>query len=168
MKRAFVLLLAAATAFEALRAGAGTFRMILDLPARARIGDVAFTAFSKATDLSPAGVIFYVVFGVGGALVTGTAFFAAIRARAPRAVRWLTGLSLGCSLLILGFTTQAAPLIWRAAASPPDPRILEPLLDRFAFWTDLRILLADLSFAAMLSALTFTALSRQGGRVDRS
>ena len=53
-----VLVVAAATVFEGIRAGAGTFRLLLDLPARHRLGPGAFAAFSRATDLSAFGVVF--------------------------------------------------------------------------------------------------------------
>lgn len=44
---------------------------MIDLPARSRIGPIAFAEFSRATDLSTAGMVFYVLYGVGGALLTG-------------------------------------------------------------------------------------------------
>jgi chromate transport protein ChrA len=47
--------------------GAGTFRLLLDLPARSRV------EFSRATDLSTTGIIFCALYGVGGALLTALA-----------------------------------------------------------------------------------------------
>jgi hypothetical protein len=149
--------LALATAFEAVRAGGGTFRILLDLPARHAIGAEAFAAFSRATDLSRAGVLFYVLYGVGGLLVTAAAFAAAWRARASMAVRRLTGAALVCSLLILALTTQAAPLMWAVGRSQPGDPAVGSLLDRFTLWTDLRVLCADVSFGAILGALTWLA-----------
>ena len=49
--RTFLRVLVATTAFEGLRAGAGLFRALLDLPARSAIGPVAFAAFSRARAL---------------------------------------------------------------------------------------------------------------------
>ena len=49
-KMVFPLIMATTAVFEGLRAGAGTFRLLLDLPARFRIGPVAFADFSRATD----------------------------------------------------------------------------------------------------------------------
>jgi hypothetical protein len=71
MRRGVIAAIAVAAGFEGLRAGAGTFRVLLDLPARTRIGPLAFAELSRATDLSTRGIVFYAVFGIGGALVTG-------------------------------------------------------------------------------------------------
>jgi hypothetical protein len=56
-------------------------------------------------------------------------------------------------------TARAAPLMWRVGAEPNNPQVLTGLLDRFVFWTNLRIVAADLSFLAVLSALAYVALS---------
>ena len=93
MRRWFHWLLTVTVAFEGLRAGAGTFRMILDLPARATIGPVAFAQFSRATDLSAVGVAFYVAYGIGGALLTATTWIAALRSQLDREAKILTGIS---------------------------------------------------------------------------
>jgi hypothetical protein len=160
IKRGVVLAMAVATAFEGLRAGAGTFRALLDLPARRRIGPLAFAEFSRATDLSTTGVMFYVIFGVGGALVTGVTWLIAVRGGAPRLIRRLLATSAIASLLVLVLTTQAAPLMWRVGTSPPDPILVGTLLDRFTTWTLLRIGCVGLSFGATLSALALAAMPR--------
>jgi hypothetical protein len=156
-----IVAIAIATAFEGLRAGAGTFRMVLDLPARTQIGPLAFAEFSRATDLSTTGIMFYVLFGFGGALVTGVAWLAAARGGAPRVIRRLLATAAVASLLVLVLTTQAAPLIWRVGSAPSDPALISSLLDRFTTWTALRVVCADVSFLAVLSALTLAALPRR-------
>src|SRR6185369_14492694 len=129
-------------------------------PARHRVGPVAFAAFSRATDLSTAGIVFYSLYGFGGALLTAATWIAASRTRAPRPVRTLAGTAFICSVLVLVLTTQAAPLMWSVGSAPDDPVLLARLLDRFTFWTALRLSLVDLSFLAVLSALTLLAVSR--------
>ena len=148
----FALLLGLTTLFEGLRAGAGTFRLLLDLPARRDVGAVAFAAFSRATDLSTRGIAFYSLYGFGGALLTGVAWIGARRARAERSIRLLLASACTSSLLVLVLTTEAAPLMWSVGRTQ-DSTILGDLLDRFTFWTTLRIVLVDLSFLAVLSAL---------------
>src|SRR5450631_1236252 len=139
LDRKAVVAMAVAVTFEGLRAGAGTFRALLDLPARGRVGPLAFADFSRATDLSMVGVVFYVVFGVGGALVTGLTWLIAVRSHAPVVVRRLLATSAIASLLVLALTTQAAPLMWRVGSAPADPALLAGLLDRFAAWTMARV-----------------------------
>jgi len=156
-----IVAIATATAFEGLRAGAGTFRMVLDLPARTRIGPLAFAEFSRATDLSTTGIVFYVLFGVGGTLVTGATWLVAARGGAPRVIRRLLATASIASLLILVLTSQAAPLMWRIGTAPPDPALISNLLNRFATWTALRVVCADVSFLAVLSALSLAALLRR-------
>ena len=163
MARWFHWLLTTTVGFEGLRAGAGTFRMMLDLPARATIGPVAFAQFSRATDLSAVGVPFYVVYGIGGALLTAATAIAALRLQVEREVKLLTGISALASVLILALTAKAAPLMFAVGASPNDPQILGPLLDRFTMWTNWRIGLADLSFVCVLLALAHLSM-RQGAR----
>ena len=148
-----VTMLIATTAFESVRMGASVFRGLIDLPAREKIGSVAFADFSRATDLSPAGFTFYATFGIGGLLLTGATWIVAARTRAPLYVRRLAAISTVCSLLILAFTTQAAPLMIRLGSSPNDPSLLSQLLDDFAVWTYPRFVCATVSYAAMLSAL---------------
>jgi hypothetical protein len=157
-QRRLVLWLTAAALFEGLRAGAGTFRLLLDLPARRRIGAVAFAEFSRATDLSTKGVVFYTVYGFGGVLLTAAAWWAATRCAASRRLRLLLALACSCSIAVLLFTTQAAPLMWRVGSAPSDPVVLSALFDRFAFWTELRIVCVDVSFICVLAALALPLL----------
>jgi hypothetical protein len=160
MSKGRVALIACTTAFEGIRAGAGTFRMLVDLPARFRLGTVAFAEFSRATDLSTAGFIFWALYGIGGAVLTGATWWA-LRRSAPTAVRRLTALAALSSILILVLTTQAAPLMLRVGSSPNDEALLSHLLEPFVSWTIFRILCADASFCAMLTALTLLALGAQ-------
>lgn len=152
-----VWVLGVVTVFEGIRAGAGTFRLLLDLPARHSLGSIAFATFSGVTDLSTRGVIFYAVYGFGGAVLTGAAWIMARRARADPLVRSLLIGACICSLLVLVFTTQAAPLMWQVGRVQKNAVLLEELLDLFTFWTTLRVLLADLSFLAVVTALTLIA-----------
>jgi len=152
--------LALAAGFEGLRAGAGTFRALLDLPARTRVGPLAFAEFSRATDLSTTGIVFYVVFGIGGALLTAAVWFIAVRGRAPALVRGLLATSTIASVLVLVLTARAAPLMWQVGSAPPDPALVRGLLDRFTAWTMARVACVNVSFAAVLAALTWTAMSR--------
>jgi hypothetical protein len=160
-ERTFTVVLAMTALFEGVRAGAGTFRLLLDLPARFSVGPVAFAEFSRATDLSMRGIVFYSIYGVGGALLTAAAWLIAWRTGAPRLVRALTGVACLCSATVLVLTTQAAPLMWKLGSSPNDPAALADLLDRFTFWTTLRVACVDFSFLAIVAALALLAVQRR-------
>jgi hypothetical protein len=157
MNKSFVRVLGSAAAFEGIRAGTATFRALIDLPARASIGNVAFAELSRATDLSTRGVVYYAIYGFGGALLTGLAWLAARRAHAPIAVRRLTALAFACSIVVLALTTQAAPLMWRVGSAPNDPALLGDLLARFTTWTLWRCVATDVSFGSILVALALLA-----------
>ncbi len=79
------------------------------------------------------------------------------RCRAPAVIRWLTMTSGLCSLSILAMTTQAAPLMLKAGASPDDPALLSSLLEPFVAWSYARFACAGVSFVLMLVALTIVA-----------
>jgi hypothetical protein len=158
-ERTFALVLAVTALFEGLRAGAGTFRLFIDLPARFDVGPVAFAEFSRATDLSTQGIIFYSVYGFGGAILTAGALWAARRAKAPSRVLTLLGVAFAGAVAVLVLTIQAAPLMWEIGSGPRDAAALAALLDRFVFWTALRIACVDISFVSVIAAMTSIVLT---------
>jgi hypothetical protein len=144
--------LAVATAFEGLRAGVGILRLVLDLPARAAMGTLAYAEYFRATDLTPRGIAFYATYGFGGLLLTGAAWLTSRRAGAPSRVVRLTAFSAAASLVILLLTTQAAPIAMQVRTTS-DPAALTALFDGFVAWSVPRLLCALASFAALVVAL---------------
>lgn len=163
MRKSFVILLAAAVGTNTLWAGAATFRVLVDLPARHRLGPTAFADLSKATDLA-AGLVFYPTAAIGSALLSCATWFVAARTRAPPPVRRATALAAIATLSVLALTTQAASLMFHIGAAPSDPGLLADLADRFTLLTNLRALAADVAAIALLYALTICAL--RDGRAD--
>jgi hypothetical protein len=166
IERIFSLLLGLTAVFEGGRAGAGTFRLLLDLPARLRIGPVAFAEFSRATDLSTRGIIFYSVYGFGGFVLTAAVWYAAFRAKAPRFARSLLGAACICSVAVLVLTTRAAPLMWKIGSGSTEPVALAALLDRFTVWTALRVACVDASFLSVVAAMTGLVLASRTERAQ--
>ncbi|MDQ3965929.1 MAG: hypothetical protein M3246_05685 [Actinomycetota bacterium] len=80
----FVLILAA-TAADGLLAGASLDQSIKQLPARHRIGVVAYSKYSRASDLEP-GVLWYGILGVGAAVLTIAAAILALASAAASAL----------------------------------------------------------------------------------
>ena len=158
MKRRFILTLALALGVNALWAGAVLFRVLIDLPARHRIGPMGFAELSRATDLS-AGLVFYPAAAVGSAVLSVLTWFVARRTNAPRPIRVATGVAATCTILVLALTTQAAPLMFRIGSAAADPTLIEDLADRFTWWTNLRAASAAVAAAALLYALTACALA---------
>ena len=91
-KKWFILLLAIATGVNVMWAGAATFRVLIDLPARHRLGPLVFAELSRATDLDR-GLVFYPIAGVGSALLAGAACLIAVRTRASHFVHIQTAVA---------------------------------------------------------------------------
>ena len=159
-KRPFVLLLAIATGVNMLWAGAVTFRVLIDIPARDQLGPLGFAELSRATDLAR-GLVFYPVAAIGSASLASAAWLLAARARAPRLVRVQTAAAAMACALVLVVTAWAAPTMFRIGASV-DPTMLTRLADRFALLTDVRAVFADLGALALLCALSSIALRAAG------
>lgn len=147
-----IALLAAATAADGILAGASLDQSIKQLPARHRMGVIAFSGYSQASDLGP-GIFWYAVLGIGAALLTlATAiaiFFLGTAAPHAAPIYIAAGLAVLHSLA----TTQAAPTSFRQRRVANDEAALTAIFNRFERWQTLRVVLQVLTFAAVLWAL---------------
>jgi hypothetical protein len=148
-----IVLLVAATAADGILAGASLDQSIKQLPARHRMGVVAFSVYSQASDLGP-GIIWYAILGIGAAALTV----------ATAAVAFLQGIALQHAMPVYGAavlavlhslaTTQAAPTNFRQRKVANDEAALKAIFNRFERWQTVRVVLQGLTFGAMLWALT--------------
>jgi hypothetical protein len=147
----FVLILAA-TAADGLLAGASLDQSIKQLPARHKIGLVAYSEYSRASDLGP-GILWYAILGVGAAVLTIAATIAAYLQGVPPASA--TPLYVAATLAVLHSfaTTQAAPTNFSQRQVAKNEAALARVFDRFERWQTLRAALQLLNFSAMLWAL---------------
>src|SRR6516162_4826320 len=106
------LLLIAVAAFNGVLSGASLDQSIKQLPARRRMGVIAFSAYCRAADLGN-GILWYAVIGVGAALLTIVAAVSAYLRVAPASVAIPLYLAALISLLHSFTTTQAAPTLFR-------------------------------------------------------
>lgn len=142
----------AATALDGVLCGASLDQSIKQLPARHRMGAVAFSAYSRAADLGN-GIVWYATLGIGAALVTIAAAAASLIASIPFARSLPLLVAAILSVLHSLATTQAAPVSFSQRKVANDEAALARVFDRFARWQMLRALLQALTFAAMLWAL---------------
>jgi hypothetical protein len=148
-----LLLLIAATACIGLLAGASLDQSIKQLPARHRIGSVAYSQYSRASDLGR-GILFYAILGVGSAaLCIAAAIAAALQGLLlSRAVPIYAGAVL--ALLHTLATTQAAPTNFsQRKVAPDDEAGLAGVFDRFARWQAVRCVLQVINFGVNLWAV---------------
>lgn len=145
-------LLAAATAADGILAGASLDQSVKQLPARHRMGAIAFSSYSRASDLGP-GIIWYAILGTGAALLTlATAVAAFFQGIAPLHA-WPVYIAAGLAVLHSLVTTQAAPTNFRQRKVANDEAALTAIFNRFERWQTLRAVLQALTFAAVLWAL---------------
>jgi hypothetical protein len=155
----FIFVLAA-TASVGLLAGASLDQSIKQLPARHRIGAVAYSQYSRAADLGN-GIFFYGILGIVAALLNIAAAIAAY---------WQGVSSHRANLIYLGAlfavlhslaTTQAAPTNFRQRKVAADNEAaLGRLFDRFTRWQNIRCALQVLNFGVNLWALIVYAQGR--------
>src|SRR5918997_1468617 len=107
----FVLILAA-TATDGPLAGASLDQSIKQLPARHKIGPVAYSEDSRASDLGP-GILWYGILGMGATLLTIAAAVTAFFEGVPSASATLLYVAAALAVLHSLATTQAAPTNFR-------------------------------------------------------
>ncbi len=145
-------LIIAATALNGLLAGISFDGALVKLPARRRIGAVAYATFARGNDLGN-GLWVYPSTAIGAALLTIAATVVASVEHAsatlvvPLSIATLT--SIGHFLA----TSRAAPIMLRVGKTPDDDARLAPLLDRFARWHAVRATLQVLTFFVLLWAV---------------
>ena len=146
------LLLIAAVAFNGILTGASLDQSIKQLPARRRMGVIAFSAYSRAADLGN-GIVWYAIIGVGAALLTIAAAVGAYLQVTPGPVVIPLYLAALTSLLHSFTTTQAAPTLFRQRQVKDDATQLTMIFDRFERWQALRAALQLATFGLALWAL---------------
>ena len=147
-----LILILAATVVTGLLAGASLDKAIVQLPARHRMGAVAFTAFSRANDLGN-GLIVYPILGISAALLTIGAALAASLHGTAIAHAWPLYISSLLALLHSLTTTRAAPIMLSLRQTTIDEASLTETLNRFAKWHNLRSVLQLLNFMMLVWAV---------------
>jgi hypothetical protein len=151
----------AATALDGLLAGASLDQSIKQLPARRRIGAIAYSVYARAADLGN-GLLWYPLLGIGAALLTIVAAVMAFAQSAPSAVALPLYLAAVTSLAHSFTTSRAAPIMLSQRRVADDESALRAIFARFERWQTARAILQAATFALMLWALV--AISAIGGR----
>jgi hypothetical protein len=143
----------AALLLSGILAGLSLDKVIVQLPARRRMGAVAYAGYARAADLGN-GVVFYAVVGIAAAVLTVVAFGLTLTRSTPETVRVLLGAGAGLSVLHSAATGRAAPMMFRIGRAEDTKAILEPLLTRFARWSAVRAALQVATFVVLVAAVT--------------
>ena len=147
-----ISLMILAIAMNGLLSGLNVDTALVKLPARRRIGAVAYATFARGNDLGN-GLVVYPLLGVGAGLLTLLATTLAYAERSPMEVLLLLSLASLLSLLQTFATTRAAPVMLSIKDAPDDEAILAAKLDRFARWHAVRATFQVLAFFVLLWVL---------------
>jgi len=146
------ILIIVATVVNGMLAGASLEGSLVKLPARRRIGAVAYATFARGNDLGN-GLVVYPVWAVSAALLTFIA--TGIAYVGHQSLALLLPLSIA-SLASIGHflaTSQAAPVMLSLKHTPDDEAVLTAKLDRFERWSAVRTTLQVLTFFVLVWAL---------------
>ena len=125
---------------------------LVKLPARKRIGALAYAIFARGNDLGN-GRIFYPVVAIPATLLVFAATIMGFAARSPALLLLALSASSFASIAHFIATCRAAPIMLSIGKTENDEGILTAKLDRFAFWHGIRARFQLLAFLAVLWAL---------------
>ncbi|EFH86889.1 hypothetical protein [Ktedonobacter racemifer] len=147
-----LFLLVAATTINGLLAGLNVDTALVKLPARRRIGVVAYATFARGNDLGN-GLLVYPLLGIGAALLTVLATLFAFVSHTRMEVVLSLSVAALLSVLHAFATSRAAPIMLSLKNAPDDEALLAAKLDRFARWHALRATLQVVAFFVLLWTL---------------
>lgn len=119
-----------ATAANGILTGASLDQSIKQLPARHKIGVIAFSQYSQAADLSN-GILWYAILGIGAACVTIADAVVAFAAKIPLSHGLPISIAAFFSLLHSLVTMQAAPINFNQRNVATDEKALAKVLNQF-------------------------------------
>jgi hypothetical protein len=144
------MLLGALTA-NALAAGATADQAVKQLPARHRIGSLAYAQYARAADLGT-GLVWYPPLGLGAAATTLAAATIGLRRHPSSTHRAALIAATVGTLAHIASTARAAPTLLTLRHGDLDPDHTRDVLDRFARLNALRL-------TAMASTLIATGVA---------
>lgn len=137
------------TALTGILTGASLDQSIKQLPARHKIGALAFSNYARAADLGN-GIVWYAALGLGAALSTLLVVILVWLnpATAPD-VRTAATLA-GVLAIVHTFTTTRAAPLYLGQKQVDDETALNRIFERFEFWQTIRAVTQTLNFIVLL------------------
>lgn len=141
-------LLLSALLVNGLLAGASIDQSIKQLPARHRIGIVAYSEYSKAADLGN-GIVLYPLLGIGGALIAVVAAVVGILGQPSGHAVTALWVVIALTLAHSAVTTRAAPTNISQRKAAGNEERLTAVFDRFVKLQTMRVSLQFLTLLAL-------------------
>jgi len=145
-------LILVATALNGMLAGASLEGSLVKLPARRRIGNIAYATFARGNDLGNGRVV-YPVWAISATLFIFMATVVALVTTQPLGSLLPLLLASGTSVCHFIATSQAAPTMLSLKNTSDNEALLGAKLDRFERWHAVRAVFQVLTFFLMLWAL---------------
>jgi hypothetical protein len=133
-------------------AGASIDRLIVQLPARHRIGPVAYAEYARSTDLGRGRIVYPAANALGGAALLA-ALALALLLRESREVIVALVVAAFFALLARVVTRRAAPAMLQIGRSDDRESVITPLLERFARLAPIRMTCLSLASVSLLWAV---------------
>lgn len=152
---AALALIVAAVVATGVLVGASMDQSIKQLPARRRIGVVAYSDYSQAADLGN-GIAWYAALGVGGGLLTLVAAVVGLTDSPSDGRTVALWAVVALTLAHSAVTARAAPLNMSQRRAAPDEQALTRVFDRFTRLQTVRVALQAATLAATVWALVAT------------
>jgi hypothetical protein len=123
------------------------------LPARRRIGSVAYAQFARGADLGNGKAVYPALAIVAALLTLGATLGAYLRPAVSATRLWALVLASLGTILHFAATAKAAPIMLSIGKAPADESLLSDRLDRFSRWHSVRAGLQVLTFLFALWAV---------------
>lgn len=150
-------LLVASVAANGLLSGASTDQSVKQLPARRRIGVVAYSDYSRAGDLGN-GILMYAVLGIGAALLSVIVAILVLSQEPTGQQAAAAAALLATSVIHMAITGRAAPTNISQRRHVGDEAALTQLFNRFERLQTARVLF---NLAALGSAIWILVATMQ-------
>lgn len=141
-----------ATATNGLLAGISFDATTVKLPARRRIGNIAYAIFARGNDLGN-GLYVYPPLAIVSALLVFLATIITFFSRHSNPFFFLLVITSATSILHFIGTAKAAPVMLSIKNAPNDEKILKAKLDKFERWHAFRALFQIVTFFLLIWVL---------------
>ncbi len=152
MNSALFVVVVISVAAHVVLAGAGVDRVLVEMPARKKIGALAFAHYLRAKDLGNGRVV-YPLAGILGWVSALVALGVAVITRTSQEVLIALAVAAASAIAGIALTTQAAPTMFQIGRSPDREEAVGPLIERFASLGNWRALSQVVTLVALEWAL---------------
>lgn len=146
----FLVVLASIT--SGLFGGMALQKLIVELPARKKIGVTTFARYARASDLGN-GLFIYPLFAVINIILTIASFMLTLNMENTSTEATLLGLATGCGLGVLIMTIFAAPQMFRLGKLGDQEELLTSILEKFVLYSWPRAVFIWIQFGLLLWVL---------------